>query len=82
MERETFENLVDRMETAAEKSGDAMAFWQQVALVLQIWRDCKGGWFPVVTFDPRYQPGLRDLEAASKRFGIALVDAANQRAFC
>lgn len=81
MRKESFESLIDRMEEAAENTGNALAFWQQVALVLRVWEGIKDGWFPAVHFDPRYNDGLRDLAAASKRFGSSLVSAANQRAF-
>lgn len=81
MRKEPFESLISRMEVAADKSGCAKAFWQNVALVLIVWDDIKRGWTPVVSFDARYNEGLRDLEAAYRRFGSSLVVAANQRAF-
>lgn len=81
MSKETFESLIARMEAAADNTGNALAFWQQVAWVLRVWSDAKDGWVPVVHFDPRYNAGLRDLETAFKRFGASLFTAANERAF-
>lgn len=77
----TFSNLINRMDDAADRSGCASAFWQQVALVLRVWESVKEGWMPVVQFDPRYNHGLSDLSAAYKRFGGLLVSEANSRAF-
>jgi hypothetical protein len=78
---ETLEGLIDRMEVAADKSGCASRFWQQVSIVLIVWEDVKRGWAPTVQYDHRYQQGLRDLADAYRRFGQRLVDAVNQRAF-